>query len=65
VPATARPILAAYIAVSLTEPVVWIQVSDAFNSNSPWCALVLSSGTWIARMVAAPVGMFYFFSVTW
>ena len=65
VPATAKPIIAAYIAMNLTQPVTWISVSDAFSSASPWTALVLNNNVWTAVMVAAPVGWFYFFSITW
>ena len=65
IPATAKPIIAAYIAISLTQPVTWVSVSDAFSTTSPWTALVLNNNVWTAMMISAPVGWFYFFSVTW
>ena len=65
VPATAKPNVSAYIAISLAQPVTWILVSDAYNSTSPWCYLQLSNNTWTAVMTSAPIGMFYYFYVTW
>jgi len=52
---TRPPSLACYV-TDPTGPVVWIVVSDAFSTTSPWCYVGMTGGVWQAVMTQAPVG---------
>jgi hypothetical protein len=50
---TSPPLMACYLA-SNPAGGVWLAVNDGYSSTSPWCAVSLIDGAWVARMFNAP-----------